>query len=86
VLIHAGFDLDAILHRGMAHQLAGMIRRGPDEPWMTVEEVATHALCLKLRGYRMLPTCGHYDRQGYCLGHDEAEPPGRWPASDSRSA
>lgn len=90
-LIHAGFDVDAILHRGLAHQLAGHIRRirrdGPGEPWMSVEEVATYALCLKLRGYRLMPTCGHYDRQGYCLGHDEPDDTGqptRRTAGDSR--
>ena len=34
-------------------------------------EVAARAVLLRAAGYEVMPTCGHHDRRGFCLGHPD---------------
>ena len=63
-------DLDYIVHRGGAAQMAGHVRLPGAETWATEAEIATHAVILKASGLEVMPTCRNYDAKGYCTGHD----------------
>jgi hypothetical protein len=69
---HCNFDLDYLLHRGGARQMAGHVRLPGAKEWATEAEVLTHATLLKMRGMEVMPTCGNHDARGYCNGHAEA--------------
>jgi hypothetical protein len=69
-IMHCSIDLDAIVHRGMAHSMAGLVTL-PTEPSRraTEAEIIAYAALLKARGFQVLPTCGNHDTRGYCKCH-----------------
>lgn len=66
---HCCFDIDAIVHRGEAARMAGHVRLPGADHWATEADILTHATLLKARGFEVMPTCGHHDSRGYCMGH-----------------
>lgn len=71
-IFHCAFDLDYIIHRRGAAEMAGHVRLPGADHWATEAELVTHATVLKAKGMESLPTCGHHNKLGHCLGHTEA--------------
>lgn len=74
---HCCIDLDYILRRGGAAEMAGRVKLAGRNTWATEPAVLTHAACLKAMGYEVMPTCAHHNDRGYCLGHpsdDDGKP------------
>lgn len=69
VVIHCCIDLDAIVHRGMARDMAGRVTL-PTEPTRraTEAEIIAYAAILKARGFDAMPTCANHDDLGHCRG------------------
>jgi hypothetical protein len=66
-VIHCCFDLDYILRRGGADEMAnGGIRK--DGRLLTAPEIMTMAVLLKAQGFEVLPTCANHDELGHCKG------------------
>lgn len=68
-VFHASIDLDYVIHRGGARELAGLIRfAGATQPADEVE-LLTRATLLKAKGLEAFPPCGNHDAKGWCRGH-----------------
>jgi hypothetical protein len=71
-VFHCCFDLDYILHRGGAQEMArGGVRLPGADRLATASEIAAHAVVLKARGFEVMPTCAKHDKAGHCTGHEE---------------
>lgn len=66
---HVTFDLNSLIHRGEAAQMAGHVRLPGATDWATEAEIIAHATILKAQGFEVLPTCNNHDANGNCLGH-----------------
>lgn len=68
-VIHCCFDIDWVLRRGGAQELAGRVRLPQQEgERSTVAEIMAHAAILKARGFDAIPGCANHDAQGHCKG------------------
>jgi hypothetical protein len=67
-VIHCGFDLDWIIHRNGAGQMAGHVRLPGTEGWADEAAIITYATMLKMRGMDAMPTCANHDAKGHCAG------------------
>lgn len=68
-VFHTSIDLDYVIHRGGAREMAGLVRfAGAEEPADEVE-LLTRATLLKARGFKAFPGCANHDSEGWCLGH-----------------
>lgn len=70
-IFHVTFNLNALIHKGEAAQMAGHVRFPGSETWATEAELIAHATILKAQGYEVLPTCDNHDKKGNCLGHSK---------------
>jgi hypothetical protein len=70
---HVTFDLDGLIHRGGAAELAGQVRLPGATAPATAEEIVAHATVLKAMGYKVLPSCALHDPQGFCRGHRDED-------------
>jgi len=61
-------DLDHLLRQPFA-QLGRLVRDEDSGQPLPPVEVAARAVLLRAAGYEVMPTCGHHDRRGFCLGH-----------------
>lgn len=71
MIYHCCIDLDYMLQRRGAAEMAGHVRLAGAETWATEAELLTHATILKARGFEVMPCCGNHDARGYCRGHEE---------------
>ena len=71
IIRHCCFDLDYIVHRGGAAEMARDGVRLPGASHLaSASEIATHAAILKAKGFEVMPTCAKHDARGYCAGHE----------------
>lgn len=63
-------DLDHLLRQPFA-QLGRLVRDQHSGQPLPAVEVAARAILLRAAGYEVMPTCGHHDRRGFCLGHTD---------------
>lgn len=68
-IIHCCIDLDYILRRGGAKEMAGMVRLPESDGMATEADILTHATLLAMRGMDAMPTCANHDERGHCKGH-----------------
>ena len=63
-------DLDHLLRQPFA-ELGRLVRDHDSGQPLPPVEVAARAILLRAAGYEVMPTCGHHDRRGFCLGHTD---------------
>lgn len=66
-------DLDYVIRRGGAAQMAGHIRLPRAAAWATEAELIAHATILQAKGLEVMPSCGNHDARGYCRGHEKED-------------
>lgn len=57
-----------LLIRSRPDQLVGKVRNKSGR-LLAFHEIVFHATVLKAKGFKVVPSCDHHDKQGYCLGH-----------------
>ena len=69
-LMHVGIDLGYIIRRRGVDDLVGSCSLDGGKTLASREQLLAHCAILSARGFKVLPTCSHIDREGYCRGHD----------------